>query len=172
MFRRGCDEFGEATVRIDADNFQVLADMRLAHVAGATMAAIHVHFGADEIAGLDGSHLRADFFDDAAKFVAESHRWTNSRSGPGIPAVDVQVSAADGRGAHADQNFDWARHGNGNGFELRAAFGAHLAKSFHGGLAWCTGGSAAARQICKVSIGLEGRKIGARLRFFRYNRGG
>src|SRR5580658_3351584 len=127
------DEFGEAAVGVYANDFYILANVRLAHAAGAAVAAIDVHFGADEIAGLDGGDFRADFCDVAAEFVAEGHRRMNARRGPAVPAVNVEVRAADGRGAHADQNFDGARRWNGNGFELRSALGTHLAQSFHRG---------------------------------------
>src|SRR5271167_4279170 len=61
---------GEAAIGVDADNFYVLANMRLAHATRTAIAAVHVHFGADEIAGLYRSYFRANFFDVAAEFVA------------------------------------------------------------------------------------------------------
>jgi hypothetical protein len=143
-------ELGEAAVQVDADNFQILAEMRIAHLAGAAVAAIHVHFRADEIAGLGGGHVRAHFFHYAAKFVAERHRRMNSRCRPGIPAVNVQVGAADRRGAHPDQHFRWARHRDGHGFELRASFRAYFAQRFHGsGRHGCTTERRERRQLSK-----------------------
>ena len=136
------DEFGEAAVRVNADDFHVLANMRLAHAAGAAMTAIHVHFGADEIAGLHGGDLRADFFHVAAEFVAERHRRMDARSGPAIPAVDVQVGAADGRGAHAHQHFGGARRWEWERIRVaRPAGDASCAKLSSWMSASCTGGS-------------------------------
>src|SRR5271154_6336099 len=81
------DEFGEAAVSVNADYLYILANVRLAHAARATVAAIHMHFSADEIAGLHGSHFGTNFFDMAAEFMAERHRRMNARSGPAVPAV-------------------------------------------------------------------------------------
>jgi len=45
--------------------------------------------------------------------------------------IDVEVGAADGGGANANENVGSAKCGNGNGLELRACFRAHLAQGFH-----------------------------------------
>ena len=87
-------EFGETAVGIDADDFHVLAEVGLSHAAGAATSAIHVHFGANEIARLDRGDLGSNFVHGAAEFMPECHRRVNPRSGPAIPAVNVQVGPA------------------------------------------------------------------------------
>jgi hypothetical protein len=85
----------------------------------------------------------------------------------------MQVGAADGRGAHADQNFDGARRWNGNGFELRSALGTHLTQSFHRGCRHRV--QAEVQQPAKfasLAYGWKNEKSGARGQGFRYNRGG
>ena len=65
--------------------------------------------------GFTRRHFRADFFHVAAEFVAKRHRRMDARSGPAIPAVDVQVGAANRSGAHAHQHlrgawtWEWER---------------------------------------------------------------
>src|SRR5690348_6474127 len=132
--RGDADKFGEAAVGIYADNFHVAAKMRLSGATGAAMAAVHMHLGADEIAGLERFDFGADFFDGPAEFVAEGHRRANARGGPFVPMVDMKVGAADGGGADADENVRRAKRRDGNGFELSALFGARLAQSFHLGV--------------------------------------
>ena len=166
-------EFGEAAVGVYPDDFHILADVRLAHAAGAAVSAIDMHFGADEVARLHGGDFGADFFHMAAELVAERHRRMNARSGPAVPAVNVQVGAANGSGAHADQNFDGPRRGNRDGFELRSALGTHLAQSFHRGCGHRV--QAEVQQPAKfasLAHASEKQKSRARGRCFRYNRGG
>lgn len=105
--------------------------MRLAGATGSAVAAIHVHFGADEITGLETADFVADLLDRAAKFMAEGHRRANARGGPFVPVINVKIGAADGSGADADESVGGTECGNGNGFELRALFGAGLTQSFH-----------------------------------------
>jgi len=50
-------EFSEAPVRIDSDYFHILADMGLAHAAGAAMSTIDVHFRTDKITGTDRGYF-------------------------------------------------------------------------------------------------------------------
>ncbi len=68
-----------------------------------------------------------------AEFVAEGHGRLDAAGGPTVPAVDMEVSAADGGGFDADENFDRAGRRDGYRFDLGAAFGAHLAQCFHFG---------------------------------------
>ena len=57
------DEFGEASVPIDSNYFQILANVRLAYAALPAMAAIQVHFRADVFADLDAGDFIADALD-------------------------------------------------------------------------------------------------------------
>ena len=124
-------ELGEAPVGIDADDAHILADVRLAHATGAAVRAVDVHFGADEVAGLHGGDFGADGFDHATEFVAEGHGRLDAAGGPAVPAVNVEIGAADRGSFHADENFDGAGGGDGNGLDGGATFGAHLAQGFH-----------------------------------------
>ena len=82
-------------IRIDTDNLHVLADVRLPHSARPAVPAIHVHFGAHEIARLYRRNFVADFFDRPTKFVAKRHRRTDARCRPAVPSINVQIRAAD-----------------------------------------------------------------------------
>src|ERR1700679_1433359 len=97
--------FGEAAVGVDADDFHILANVRLSHAAGAAVAAINVHLGAGEIGGLHRRGLGADFFDVPAEFVAEGHRRVDTGGRPTVPAVDMQIGAANRSSAHPHQTF-------------------------------------------------------------------
>ena len=153
------NEFGETAVAVNADDLQILADVRLAHGALAAVAATDVHFRADEFAGLHARDIGADPLNRAAEFVAKGHRRMDARSRPAVPSVNVQVRAADGGGANADEHVVGANRRNGNLFERRAGLGARLAERLHRG-----GGHALAlpflRQICHASTGRGARPIG------------
>jgi len=94
-------ELRECAVLIDADDAQVLADVRFAQPALVAVAAIHVHFGADEIALLDCGYFVADALDDAAEFVAQGQGRLDAPLRPAVPAVNVQVGSADRSRLHA-----------------------------------------------------------------------
>src|SRR5579871_5362692 len=97
------------------------------------VAAIDVHFGADEVAGLHGGSFFANSLDDTAKFVAEGDRRLDAALRPAVPAVDVEVCAADGRGFHANEDVGGADSWDGRRFNGEATRGLHFAQSFHGG---------------------------------------
>jgi hypothetical protein len=54
-------------------------------------------------------HRAADLDDLAGELVAHDHRDRDRLGGPLVPLPDVQVGAADGGAAHADQHVLWAR---------------------------------------------------------------
>jgi hypothetical protein len=130
---RNFDELGEGAVLIDADDFEILADVSFADATLQTVASIDVHFSADEIAGFDGGDFIADVFDDATEFVAEGYGGLDAALGPAIPTIDMEVGAADGGGADANQDVGGADGGDGDGFEGKTPRRLHLAQSFHGG---------------------------------------
>jgi hypothetical protein len=97
----------------------------------------------------------------------------DARGGPAVPTVDVQIGAADGSSAHADENFGGARRWNGNGFELRSALRTCLAQSFHRGCRHRVQAEVQhAAKFVSLAYGLGKQKSGAREGWFRYNRGG
>src|SRR5215471_21034264 len=95
------------------------------------MPAVHMHFRADEIAGLERFDFAADGFDDAAEFMPERYRRLDARLRPAVPSVNVQVRAADGRGFHAHQ--DVARPGGryGGRFERESARRGGFSQGLH-----------------------------------------
>jgi hypothetical protein len=62
-------ELREGAVAIDADDPEILADVRFAETALMAMAATHMHFGADNIARFDGGNFVSKALDYAAEFV-------------------------------------------------------------------------------------------------------
>jgi len=121
------DQLGKRAVLIDTDDFDVRTDVRFAHAALMAMAAVHVHFGADKVPGFQSADFAADLFDDAAEFVAEGHRRFDPRLRPAIPAVDVQVGAANRGGFHAHQHIGRADGGHAGCFQRQPARRLHLA---------------------------------------------
>src|SRR5580658_9433385 len=95
------------------------------------------------------------------------------RRGPTIPAINMQIRAADGSGADPHENLRGTRRGNGNGFELGAPFWAHLTQSPHR-RRWHRV-QAAMQQAAKftsLAYRLGKQKSTAPEHCFRYNRGG
>ena len=107
--------------------------MRLTGAAGAAMAAGHVHLRGHAVARRKFGDAIAERFHHAAEFMSDGEGGMQARGRPGIPMVDVQVRAADGSGADADENFSGVRHRDLNGFNARARLGTRLAESLHRG---------------------------------------
>ena len=92
------DVLGERAVDVDAQDPQVLADVRAAGPARRAAAARDVGLGGDERAGLEVVHLGPDGLDGAGDLVAERHRQPGDPLlSPLVPVVDVQVGPADRR---------------------------------------------------------------------------
>src|SRR6202007_2250353 len=73
--RRGnSHEFSKRAVKIDPDNFQVLANVRLAEAALVAVSAIQMHLRADEISGLNRRDFLAGTFYNSAKFMPKRNR--------------------------------------------------------------------------------------------------
>src|SRR6185437_4823350 len=103
--RRHRDVFGEAAVAVDADDLRVRTDVG---VAGATEEAASVDdvpFGGHTIALVYVGHEAADLHDIAGELVADDDRWFDAALRPGVPAVDVDVGAADTGAPDANQDF-------------------------------------------------------------------
>src|SRR4029077_9806717 len=124
---RNPHELREASICIDSKNFYVLANVRLTHAARPAMPPIHVHLRGHEVAVTNRCHFVANFFNNAAEFVAKSKRRMNSRRGPAVPTVNVQVRAANRSGPHPHEYVGGSNCGNAYGFKLRATLRAHLA---------------------------------------------
>ena len=72
--------------------------------AVAAAAADDVPFAADEVADLEVAHVGADGGHLSDELVTDDHRHGDRLLRPGIPAVDVEIGAADPGLAHADQD--------------------------------------------------------------------
>jgi len=123
----------ESAIGIDAEDADVLADVGLAGAALQALAAGHVHFGADQVAFLDGGDAGAGAGHNASEFVAGNERRMDAAFGPGIPVVDVKVGSADACGLDADENLTGAGRGYWNlaQFDTGRCFG--LDDGLHGG---------------------------------------
>ena len=98
------DVVGECPIGIDAEDFDELADVRLAAAALQAVSAGDVHFGGDEVADLDAGDQFADGGDRARELMAGDVGRLDARLRPLVPVVDVQVGSADRGGfdSHED----------------------------------------------------------------------
>ena len=83
---------------------RVAAQVPAAGAAVAAVAAGDVALAGDAVADREAAHFAAERDDLAAVLVADLHRHRDRALRPGVPLVDVDVGAADGRLAHADQH--------------------------------------------------------------------
>src|SRR5213079_3119588 len=103
------DVLGERARTLHAEPDRMCAEVAPAGQAVAAAAADDVPLAADEVADLEVAHVGADGGHLADELVADHHRHGNRLLRPGIPAVDVEIGAADPRLAHADQDVVDAR---------------------------------------------------------------
>src|ERR1700683_1439860 len=74
ILRRDADEFSEAPARINADDFHISAQMRLADAARPAHTIRDMHLRADEISRRHARHLRANLLNHPAKFMPKCQR--------------------------------------------------------------------------------------------------
>src|SRR5579864_7471339 len=86
--------------------------MGFASAAQQTLATSHVHRGRDEIAFLDARDLISKGRHLTAELVARDERWVDALLRPAVPLVNVQVSTADRRNFHLNQNVIASERGN------------------------------------------------------------
>ena len=98
------DVLGERARAVDADALGVGAEVPAPGHAVAAAAAHEVPLAADDVAGREVVHVRADRDDLADELVADDHRHRDRALRPGVPVVDVQIGAADAGAQHADQH--------------------------------------------------------------------
>ena len=98
------DQLGERPGPVDAHAARVRAQVAAAGHAVAASAAHDVALARDDVAGVEVAHVRPDGDDLADELVADRHRDRDRPLGPGVPASDVQIGAADARAADADQD--------------------------------------------------------------------
>src|SRR5437870_100380 len=104
--------FGESAGAIDADPLGVLAKMPATGKAIAAAAADHVPLTADDLAGVKVFDVRAGLHDLANEFMAHDERYGDRFLSPGIPFIDMQVSAADASAQDLDEHIVDADRGD------------------------------------------------------------
>jgi hypothetical protein len=94
--------FCEGPITIDADAECMSAEMAAAGKTVSATSADDVAFAADKLSDRDVSNVRAGSDDLPDELMADSQTLFYRRAGPGVPLVDVQVSAADAGGEDAN----------------------------------------------------------------------
>ena len=89
---------------LHAEPDRVGAQVAPAGHAVAAAAADDVPLAADDVAGAEVAHVRADLDDLADELVPDHERHGNRLLRPRVPLVDVEVGAADPGLAHPDQD--------------------------------------------------------------------
>ena len=92
----------ERPVPIDAEDAIILAHMRLSGATLEALATCDVRLGRNVIAHLDERHVRADFHDLAAHFMANDAWRMDAAVRPGIPIVNMGIGSAERGGCDAD----------------------------------------------------------------------
>ena len=89
------DEFREGPVPVDADDARVAADVAVARAALQAMPAHDVAFSGDELPYAQLRDTLAHRHDLPGEFVPHHDRRMDPALGPGIPLVNMDISAAD-----------------------------------------------------------------------------
>jgi hypothetical protein len=97
-------EVGKPTVAVDPEDQRLLAHVRPASAAVEARPARDVALGRDVVTLLDITHLSAGRHDRPTELVSERERWMYALGGPLIPAVDVEIRAADACRLDPDEN--------------------------------------------------------------------
>ena len=100
--------------------------MPAARATIATVSTGNVAFTGNPVTNRNTGNLAADFIDLAHEFVTDRHRHRNRMLGPLVPVIYVQVGAADGCLADADQDIVVADLRFGDIFQPDAGFRASL----------------------------------------------
>ena len=105
MFVIGSETYSaNAPWPVDAQANRVRAQVPPAGHAVAAAPADDVALTADEVADREVADVGAKRDDLADELVPDRHRYRNRLLRPGIPAVDVQIGAADPRPANTNQD--------------------------------------------------------------------
>src|SRR5688500_7212922 len=99
------NEFGEAPVAVDADDFRVRTDVSVPGATEQTPAVHDVPLGRDAIAFLHVGHESSNIDDVSRELVSHDERWLAPPSCPVVPVVNVYVRPADSGAPNADQYF-------------------------------------------------------------------
>jgi len=129
--RRNLHKFRKRSILIDPDNPQVLANVRFAQPALVAMPAVHVHFRAHEVPGLQLFDFLPDAFHNAAKFMPQRNRRLDPTLRPAIPPIDVQIRPANGSRTHAHQHVRRSNGWNIRSLKRKTPRGLHFPQGFH-----------------------------------------
>ena len=127
------DVLGERAGALDAEADRVGAQVATARHAVATAPADDVPFAAHTLAGREAGDVRAHLDDLAHELVADHERDRDRPLRPRVPAVDVDVGAADPRRADPDEHVVDPDLGLGDVLEPDPRLGAALDERLHGG---------------------------------------
>ena len=125
--------FGERTVAVHPNAFGVFAKVAAASETVAAETADDVALAVDQITGLEANDVGAHGFDSADEFVADNHRWLDRFFRPGIPVVNVHISAADRGFFDLDKDIIDAGLGYGDFCEGEAGADLEFSDGTHSG---------------------------------------
>ncbi len=120
------DVLCEAAVAVDAEDPRAFAHVGAAGAAVEAAAAGDVALGGDEVALLGVANGAARLDDGARELVAERDRRRDAVPRPVVPAIDVQVGAADARGLDPDEHLVLGGTGTGTSTSSRPGAGPSL----------------------------------------------
>src|SRR5581483_12255303 len=126
------DVAGEGAVAIDAEDARALAHVRVARPALEAHPAGDVALSGDVVADGDVADELPAVDDRAGELVPERERRLDPALRPLVPAVDVQVGAADARGLDLDEHLVRGRSRHRDLVEPQALLGRRLAQREHG----------------------------------------
>ena len=129
--RRNGDEVGEPAVAVDAEDLRPLAHVRPAGPAVEAGSAGDVALGGHVVALRDVAHLAARRDDRPAELVPERQRRVHALGRPLVPAVDVEIRAADARRLDPDEHLVRLRCGDRDLVEDESGLGLALANGSH-----------------------------------------
>jgi hypothetical protein len=116
---------------VHADSLRVRTQMAPSGHAVAAAAADDVPLAADQVAGVEIADVVAHGDDLADELVADHERHGDGALRPLVPAVDVDVGAADAGPVHADQHVVDAVLRLGDVLEPEAGLGLALHERAH-----------------------------------------
>src|SRR5262245_53148636 len=90
-------KFREGALAIHSDALGIRAKMPATSETIATMTTHDVAFAGDQVPWSEPFYSLADTFDHANVLMADDHRDRDRLLRPGIPVIDVNIGAADGR---------------------------------------------------------------------------
>ena len=129
---RNGDVLGEGTVSTHTQADAVGAEVTAARAAMAAAAADDVALGAHQVADLEVGDVGADGRNLAHELVTDDQRRDDIPSGPGVPALDVEVRPADAGLVHTDEHVVDPDLGLRHVAQLQARIGGCLHERKHG----------------------------------------